>query len=96
MCAIHGNALMCPTVERQLEALLVETRAAGYQDRMEVEPPAIHLTGPAAEQLGFLIQRERDRVDRVEAVCKAWDALTKGESPTTKRIREAMAYPETT
>lgn len=29
-------------------------------------------------------------VERVERLCKEWDLWTKGESPTTKRIRETM------
>ena len=34
-------------------------------------------------------------IGRVEALCDQWDVYSKGESPTTRQIREAMR-PQTT
>ena len=36
----------------------------------------------------------RGSVERVREVCKRWDALTKGPSPTTQAIYDAIGDPE--
>lgn len=36
------------------------------------------------------LSRARDAIARVEAVCAEWDQLSKGQTPTTWRIRTAL------
>lgn len=33
-------------------------------------------------------------IERVLALCDHWDSLSKGETPTTRQIREAIGYRE--
>ena len=43
-----------------------------------------------ANENASLVHAERVRVGRVRALCDEWDVLSKGETPTTRRIREVL------